>query len=65
VITVNGDPLDHVPGMTVRQVIVAMNFKFPLLVVRIDGTFVPREAYDNTPVPDGAEVQVVHLISGG
>jgi sulfur carrier protein len=64
-IKVNGDPLPHTPGMTVRQVLQERNFKFPLLVIRIDGVFVPRDAYDTTEVPDGADVQVIHLMSGG
>ncbi len=64
-ITVNGDPLQHSPGMTVRDVLKARGFVFPLLIVRIDGALVEREAFDRTPVPDGAEVQVLHLMSGG
>ena len=31
----------------------------------IDGAFVPRKSYAETAVPDGADVKVVHLISGG
>jgi sulfur carrier protein ThiS len=33
--------------------------------VFINGEFVPRGKYDRTPVPDGAEVKVVHQIAGG
>ncbi|MGC4120665.1 MAG: sulfur carrier protein ThiS [Myxococcales bacterium] len=64
-ITVNGDPLQHTPNMTVRDVLRARSFVFPLLIVRIDGELVAREAFDQTKVPDGAEVQVLHLMSGG
>jgi thiamine biosynthesis protein ThiS len=65
VIQVNGDPLDWRAGMTVRDVLVAKNFKFPLLVITIDGTLVDRKAYNGTAVPDEADVQVIHMISGG
>ena len=64
-ITVNGDPLAHTAGMTVRDLLRARGFIFPLLIVKVNGTLVPRADYDRFPVPDGAEVQVIHLMSGG
>lgn len=64
-IQVNGDPLAWQPGMTVQDVLRARNFKFPLLIVTVDGTFVAKKDYGATPVHDHAEVSVVHLISGG
>lgn len=64
-ITVNGDPMQHSPGMSVRDLLKAKGFVFPLLIVRIGGQLVAREDFDKTPVPDGAEVQVLHLMSGG
>jgi sulfur carrier protein len=64
-ITVNGDPLQWSPGKTVRDVIRERNFRFPLLIVRIDGRLVPRGSYDDTEIPDGAEVDIIHLMSGG
>jgi len=64
-IQVNGDPLAWTPGLTVRGVIKAKNYLFPLLIVDIDGVRVDPPDYDATPVPDGAEVQVIHLLSGG
>lgn len=64
-VRVNGEPLAHRPGMTVRDVLREKNFVFPLLVVSVDGRHVPRTEYDATLVPDGAEVQVLHLMSGG
>lgn len=64
-IRVNGDALEWREGMTVRDVLVARNYKFPLIIVTIDSHLVRREAYDATVVPDGANVRVVHLMSGG
>lgn len=64
-IKVNGEPLDHRAGMTVRDVLAARNFIFPLLIVRLDGVTVPRDHYAATPVADGTDVQVIHLMSGG
>lgn len=64
-LVVNGEPLDWREGMTVRDVLKARNYVFKLLIVTVNGTLIPRGAYDEAPVPAGAEVKVVHLISGG
>jgi sulfur carrier protein len=64
-IQVNGDPLEWSPGLTVRGVLQARNYKFPLVIVTIDGRRIERPAFEATPVPDGAVVQVIHLLSGG
>ena len=64
-INVNGEPLQWFPDMTVRDAIRKKNYVFPLLVVRIDGRLVSREAYDSARIPAGARVDIIHLISGG
>lgn len=64
-ITVNGKPLDWQAGMTVRDVLTAMNYSFKMLVIKVDGKLVKKDAYDTYSVPDGADVMVMHLISGG
>lgn len=64
-IHVNGDPLQHEPGMTVADVIRLKNYAFRMLAVWIDGALVPRKAYASTAVPDEADVQVLHMIAGG
>ena len=64
-IHVNGDPLEWTAGMTVRDVLTARNYKFPLLVITVDDAFVNRKDWDTTAVPNGANVKVVHLTSGG
>jgi sulfur carrier protein len=64
-ILVNEEPLDWHAGMTVRDVLKAKNYRFPMLVIHVDDTLIQRQAYDTTPIPDGAVVKVIHLISGG
>lgn len=64
-IQVNGDPLAWTPDLTVRGVLRAKNYTFPLVIVTVNDAQVPRTAFDSTAVPDGAVVQVIHLISGG
>lgn len=64
-IQVNEEPMGWQDGLTVRGVLAARNYKFPMVIVTVDGEFVPRERYDTHTVPDGAEVKVIHLVSGG
>jgi sulfur carrier protein len=65
-IKVNGEELSWHEGMTVQDVLDAKNFTFPMVAVWINEEPVQnREKHDSTPVPDGAEVEVVHMISGG
>ncbi|MDZ4182237.1 MAG: sulfur carrier protein ThiS [Candidatus Cloacimonadaceae bacterium] len=64
-ITVNGNIIDWTEGMTVRDVLVRMNYTFRMLVIKIDGRLVKKDQYDITSVPEGADVMVYHLISGG
>ncbi len=51
--------------MTIRDILKMKNFIFRMLAVSVNGVLVPRKQYDTTKVPDGAEVQVIHMISGG
>ena len=64
-ITVNGDTLAWHEGMTVRDVLTAKRYTFRMLVVRINGTVIPKTGFDIAVIPDGAVVDVIHLISGG
>jgi len=63
--TINGRAADRSGDITVRDLLKAEGFLFPLLIVKINGTYVPRESYETTIVPENAEVHVIHLMSGG
>jgi sulfur carrier protein len=65
VITVNGSTLEYSAGMTVQDILRARNFIFPLLVIKVNGQLILRGTYADTAVPDGANVEVIHLMSGG
>ncbi len=57
--------VDYAPGMTVQDLLDALKFSFRMIVVKVDGQVVLRKDFKTTKVPDGAEVQAIHLISGG
>jgi sulfur carrier protein len=52
-------------GMTVQDLLDELKFSFRMIVVKVNGQVVLRKDYATTEVPDGAEVQAIHLISGG
>jgi len=64
-IVVNEEPLDWHEGMTVRDVLRAKNYRFPMLVIHIGDTLIQKPDYDIATIPDRAVVKVIHLISGG
>ena len=64
-ITVNGQQMDWHPGMTVAEILKIRNYIFRMLVIQVNGELVKRGTYDKAVVPDGANVEVIHMISGG
>jgi thiamine biosynthesis protein ThiS len=52
-------------SLTVRQLLEAMRYTFPLIVVRINGEVVARSEYDSAAVGDGDKIEAIHLIGGG
>lgn len=59
------DELEWEPGLTVARLLERMNYIYPHMVVRVNGVVVEEETYADYPIPDGAEVSVIHLIAGG
>jgi sulfur carrier protein len=64
-ITVNAVPMPYRPGMTIQDILDERKYIFRMLAVSVNGQVVPRKDYKTTQVPDGADVQVIHMISGG
>ena len=52
-------------GLTVASLIKRENFKFPMLVVKVGGKVIKKSEYEGTPIPEGSDVEIIHLISGG
>ena len=64
-ITVNGEGMDWREGMTIADILKARNYIFRMIAVFINGDLIKRGTYEKAVVPDGADVQVIHMISGG
>lgn len=64
-ILVNHEEMDWEAGMTVQDVLDRRKYTFPMIVVKVNDEVVRKEAFASYQVPDGADVKVIHLISGG
>jgi sulfur carrier protein len=64
-ITVNTDPMPWREGMTIADILKIRNYIFRMIAVQVNGELIKRGTYDKAVVPDGADVQVIHMISGG
>jgi thiamine biosynthesis protein ThiS len=61
----NRDKLEWQESMTVRDLLSKMGYTYSLITVTVNGELVPKENYEEHPVPDGADVTVFHLAHGG
>ena len=64
-IKVNFKETEWREGLTVQNILDEHGYTFRMLAVWINDTPVTSEAFSTTVVPDGADVQAIHLISGG
>jgi sulfur carrier protein len=51
--------------MSVADIIREKNFTFKLLVTKVNGKLIRKDERSETPVRDGDEVTILHMISGG
>jgi sulfur carrier protein len=64
-IRVIGEQAPWWEGMTIRNLLEERNFTFPMIAVWVNGTPHKRDEFSSVKIPDGAEVQAIHMISGG
>ena len=64
-IIVNKRNVDYVKDETVKDLLKRLKFTFPLVIVKINGNHIPRSKYSDAKVPENADIQVIHMISGG
>ena len=62
---VNGNILPWKEGLVVADALKMMNYTFKMLVIKMNGELIKRENWQTTPIPENADIKVIHLISGG
>ena len=61
----NRDEIPWEDGLTVSALLERLRYTFPHIIVKIDGKVISPAEYKTHVIPDGADVQVIHLIAGG
>jgi thiamine biosynthesis protein ThiS len=51
--------------LTINQLLQIKNFTFKMLVIKVNGKLVKKDAYDTFQIKDSDDVTVLHLVSGG
>ncbi|AOT68204.1 sulfur carrier protein ThiS [Geosporobacter ferrireducens] len=64
-IKVNGRDSDWEENLTVEKLLQNKRYTYPKIIVRINGELINREEYASTPIRDGDDVKVIHLLAGG
>lgn len=64
-IRVNGEDFPWREGMTIKDMLEERGYTFPMIAVWVNGTPHKREMFGSVTIPEGAEVQALHMISGG
>jgi len=64
-IKVNGRDMEWKENMTVELLLKKCKYTFPLIMVKVNGTYIPKEKYKDTLIIDNDDFQVIHLIAGG
>jgi len=65
-ITLNNRPesIDN-DQITISELLVLKNFTFKMLVIKVNGKLVKKDAYSGFKINNGDDVTVLHLVSGG
>ena len=64
-IIVNGTESLWEEGLTVEKLLRRGNYTFKMIAVWVNDSVVDKREYPIYKIPDGANVQVIHNISGG
>lgn len=51
--------------MSITRIMEEKSFIFKMLIVKLNGTLIPRESWTRTVVRDGDRLDIIHLVSGG
>jgi len=64
-IRVNGRDIEWEEDLNVDLLLKKCKYTFPLIMVKINGKYVPKEKYKDTLIKDNDDVQAIHSIAGG
>lgn len=51
--------------ITVNEMLIIKKFSYRMRIVKINGSFIPKNEYDSALIREGDDVQMLYLMSGG
>ena len=64
-IKLNGRDREWEEDLTVELLLKKCKYTFPLVMVKINDKYIPKEKYKDTLIMDNDDVQAIHSIAGG
>jgi thiamine biosynthesis protein ThiS len=64
-VTINGEKQDFEEGMTLHEVVCALQLEPERVAVELNRTIIKRELWLATVVKSGAEIEIVQFVGGG
>lgn len=64
-ITLNGEPFNLEPGLTISQLLTQLDIDSRRVAVEHNLTVLRRSLYESTPILDGDEIEIVNFVGGG
>jgi sulfur carrier protein len=64
-ITVNGEPRSFQAPLTITQLLDELELSGKRLAVEMNGEIVPKSKHADTPIQDGAALEIVVAVGGG
>ena len=64
-VTINGDPREIAPGLSVTALLESLDLQPKLVVVEHNREILDRAQYDVTEVNPGDSLELVHFVGGG
>jgi thiamine biosynthesis protein ThiS len=52
-------------SLTISQLLILKKLSFKMRIIKINGTLIQKDSYDNIYLKDGDHVQIIYLMSGG
>jgi len=64
-IKINGRDGEWEENLTVELLLKKCKYTFPLIMVKVNGKYIPKEKYKDILIMDNDDVLVIHSIAGG
>jgi len=65
IIVNNRDKIEWHKGITVRDVLNAMGYDFPVIAISVNNEYISPDDFDSFTVPDSADFKAIHIMHGG